>query len=170
MSILKLKLSTGLIMVVFAITGCVKFEDPTLSEAPEAVSYASPCSEDLNDNISLIYTTTDFLIGSYNFASPTCTGTTIQGNPISGTFQIVLTESITESRTYELSFPFIEAGQAQIQFASSGFAQPTFSSNSGTLYVDVQSDGTTIVEWCDAICQAGNGIPNQKCSGRMVCD
>jgi hypothetical protein len=160
------------ILGVIIVTGCVKFDDPTLSNPPAPEDYSSPCTNELSDNEAEITSTNGLAISTFTFSSPFCSDTDVDCNPNVGSFEIILSQPVTESRTFVLDFPVIDFGEAQIRFQfSNEFLEPTFHSTSGTLYADVQPDGSVIFEWCDIPCQSNStGGLIRVTSGKAVCN
>ena len=152
-------------------TGCIKFDDPPIEIDPPEVS-STLCSGAISDNEAINFTSEGIELDSYTFSSPIQYNTTVYCNPSVGSYQIHMSEPITESKTYSLTYNYAPGeGEALIQLRPAGNFTPYYYSNSGSLEIEVKDDGTIIISWCEITCQTGTPTPSYlQTTGRVVMD
>ena len=150
---------------------CIKFDDPPLGD-DTSVIFSSPCADTLIDNEVFFSTTSGFALEGFSIDFSACADDGVDYVSTDGNFEIILSEPITEDRTYELSFISVGEGQAQIRFRNPGFIGTSdMVSSTGTLYASALSTGGYMLEWCDVSCQTqSSGGLILVTSGRIICE
>lgn len=150
--------------------GCIKFDDPPVN-GDNSSNFTSPCSDTLIDNEVFVSTTSGFPLNGFTIDSPVCAEDGLDYSSSQGSLEIILSEPVSGSRTYQLSFFGIEEGEAQIKFDTPSIMGSSFHvSTTGTLYVNAMADGSYIMEWCDVNCQSQLSSSRLLTSGRVVCE
>ena len=156
---------------ILLISGCVKFDDPPV--VADSVIYVSPCTSELTNN-QVVYT---FMGSSYDpmileSVEITDDGIYCTSTSTSASVEILLSAPLDKNGIYSLHYPSVADGEAQIKITPANFyPSRTFRSDSGELYVQVQEDGSAILEWCEIHCKVSSTNNSSiVSSGRVVVD
>lgn len=160
-----------LFMGSLLVVGCVKFDDPPVNES-DLVIIEADCSSELTDNQIDVVTWNGVVLDPVFCDSTELLNEVVYGYPDYGYVQISFAEPLVQSGTFEFVVGVPAVGQAHLKLRLYDFfTSPTYKSASGTLYVEVNDDGSTILEWCDVVCQISLFNNNTlSTSGRLILD